>query len=204
MIRVLIADDHAIVRDGLAAIINRQRDLDVVGEATTGEEAVSLFPRLHPDVTLMDIRMPGMDGVEAIKELRRLSPVARILVLTVHDGDEYIHRAIDSGAAGYLLKSARRQELLDAIRHVHSGQRYFSTQVTSRMVEYGPRSDLSQRETEVLQMIASGCSNKEIGCNLGITEGTVKGHVSTILSKLNSCDRTGAVTTALKRGIIRL
>lgn len=204
MIRVLIVDDHAVVREGLAVIIDRQSDLEVGGQAGSGERAIELFAKLHPDVTLMDIRMPGMDGVEATRQLRQINPAARVLVLTTYDGDEYIHRAIEAGAAGYLLKNASREELLQAIRTVHAGRRYFPSQVASRLVEFGPRCDLTTREIEVLQLIANGLSNKEIGRDLGISEGTVKGHVSSILVKLGASDRTGALAAALKRGIVRL
>ena len=204
VIRVLIADDHQVVREGLTAIINRQRDLEVVGQAASGEEAIDIFRKLRPDVTLMDLRLPGIDGIEAIIKLRSISPTARVLVLTTYDGDEYIHRAIEAGASGFLLKTVRREELLDAIRAVHQGRRSFPSQVASRLVEYGPRSDLTAREIEVLDLVANGRSNKEIGRILGISEGTVKGHVSAILTKLDASDRTSAVTVALKRGLIRL
>jgi two-component system NarL family response regulator len=204
IIRVLIADDHQVVREGLTAIINRQSDLEVVGQAGSGEEAIEVFRELSPDVTLMDLRLPGIDGIEAIIKLRAISPNARVLVLTTYDGDEYIHRAIEAGAAGFLLKTVRREELIDAIRAVHQGRRSFPAQVASRLVEYGPRSDLTAREIEVLELVANGRSNKEIGRVLGISEGTVKGHVSAILTKLDASDRTSAVTVALKRGLIRL
>jgi two-component system NarL family response regulator len=204
MIRVLIADDHQVVREGLTAIINRQADLEVVGQAASGEEAIEVFREQSPDVTLMDLRLPGIDGIETIIRLRSISPTARVLVLTTYDGDEYIHRAIEAGAAGFLLKTVRREELIDAIRAAHQGRRSFPPQVASRLVEYGPRSDLTAREIEVLDLVANGKSNKEIGRVLGISEGTVKGHVSAILTKLDASDRTSAVTVALKRGLIRL
>jgi two-component system NarL family response regulator len=204
-IRVLIADDHPVVRDGVAAMIERRPDMTVVGEAATGREAVAAYRAARPDVVLMDLRMPDMTGVEAIGAIRGEFPGARIIVLTTYDGDEDIYRGLQAGARAYLLKDAPRDDLLDAIRAVHAGQSRIPPAVAARLAERvlaGP--ELTARELEVLQGIVAGRSNKEIGAALGISEGTVKAHVNSILSKLGVADRTQAVTTALQRGIVHL
>jgi two-component system NarL family response regulator len=204
-IRVLIADDHPVVREGVAAMIERRPDMTVVGEAATGREAVAAYRAARPDVVLMDLRMPDMTGVEAIGAIRGEFPGARIIVLTTYDGDEDIYRGLQAGARAYLLKDAPRDDLLDAIRAVHAGQSRIPPAVAARLAERvlaGP--ELTARELEVLQGIVAGRSNKEIGAALGISEGTVKAHVNSILSKLGVADRTQAVTTALQRGIVHL
>lgn len=203
-IRILVVDDHSVVREGLTAIIDRQRDMQVIAEAGNGQQAVEQF-RLHmPDVTLMDLRMPLMNGVETIIALRKEFPGSRFIVLTTYDGDEDIYRALQAGAVGYLLKDVFREELLEGIRAVHAGRRCLPTVIATRLAERMAGNDLTARETAVLQLIARGKSNKEIATALTITEGTVKGHVNNILSKLGVNDRTGAVTTALQRGIVHL
>jgi DNA-binding NarL/FixJ family response regulator len=204
-IRVLIADDHPVVREGVAAMIERRPDMTVVAEAATGREAVAAYRAAQPDVVLMDLRMPDMTGVEAIGAIRGEFPGARIIVLTTYDGDEDIYRGLQAGARAYLLKDAPRDDLLDAIRAVHAGQRRIPPAVAARLAERvlaGP--DLTARELEVLRGIVAGRSNKEIGDHLGIGEGTVKAHVNSILGKLGVADRTQAVTTALQRGIVHL
>jgi two-component system NarL family response regulator len=204
-IRVLLAEDHEVVREGLAAIINYQPDMTVVAHARGGEEAVERFTDFQPDITLMDLRMPGMGGVAAIEAIRERFTSARIIVLTTYDGDEDIHRALRAGAQGYLLKDTGTEDLLNAIRTVHAGERYVPADVASRLVTRamaGP--SLTERELEVLQLLAAGKSNKEIGGLLFISEGTVKTHVAAILEKLGVTDRTEAVVVALKRGIIHL
>jgi two-component system NarL family response regulator len=204
-IRVLIADDHPVVREGVAAMIERRPDMTVVGEAATGREAVAAYRAARPDVVLMDLRMPDMTGVEAIGAIRGEFPGARIIVLTTYDGDEDIYRGLQAGARAYLLKDAPRDDLLDAIRAVHAGQSRIPPAVAARLAERvlaGP--ELTARELEVLRGIVAGRSNKEIGAALGISEGTVKAHVNSILSKLGVADRTQAVTTALQRGIVHL
>ncbi|HEX6605668.1 MAG TPA: response regulator transcription factor [Chloroflexia bacterium] len=204
-IRVLIADDHPVVREGVAAMIERRPDMTVVGEAATGREAVAAYRAAQPDVVLMDLRMPDMTGVEAIGAIRGEFPGARIIVLTTYDGDEDIYRGLQAGARAYLLKDAPRDDLLDAIRAVHAGQSRIPPAVAARLAERvlaGP--ELTARELEVLQGIVAGRSNKEIGAALGISEGTVKAHVNSILGKLGVADRTQAVTTALQRGIVHL
>ena len=204
MIHILVVDDHPIVREGLTAIINRQADMTVVAEAADGEQAVEMFRRHQPDVTLMDLRLPKRSGVEAIAAIRKESPAAHLIVLTTYDGDQDIYRALQAGAQGYLLKDMFREELLDAIRAVHLGKRRIPAAVASRLAERLPGNELTARELEVLRLIAAGNSNREIADALAITEGTVKGHVNNLLSKLGVGDRTQAVTNALQRGIIHL
>jgi two-component system NarL family response regulator len=204
VIKILIVDDHPIVREGLAAIINRQPDIRVTAEASNGGEALEMFRKHLPDVTLMDLRMPVMNGVEAITAIHKEFAQSRFIVLTTYDGDEDIYRALQAGAQGYLLKDMFREELLEAIRAVHSGKRRIPTAVATRLAERMAGNELTSREIEVLQLIAGGKSNKEIAAALSITEGTVKGHVNNILSKLGVSDRTQAVTTAIQRGIVHL
>lgn len=203
-IRVMFVDDHPVLRAGLAAIIGAQSDMEVVAEAGTGREAIELF-RLHqPDVVLMDLRLPGMNGTEAIAAIRKEYPDAHIIVLTTYDGDEDIYQALRAGARAYLLKDMLRKELLEAIRAVHAGKLRIPPAVASRLAERFPKSELSSRELEVLRQIARGSSNKEIAAALSVAEGTVRIHVSNILGKLAVSDRTEAVTVALQRGIIHL
>lgn len=203
-IRVMLVEDHHVVRAGIAAIIDRQSDMSVVSEAATGEQSVESFAKHRPDVTLMDLRLPGMGGIDAIRGIRKQFPEARIVVLTTYDGDEDIYRALEAGAWTYLIKDVFREELLETIRAVHRGERPLPSPVASRLAERLPRSGLSQRELEVLSLIVKGKSNKEIGESLFITEGTVKGHVNHLLNKLGVSDRTQAVTAALKRGIVHI
>jgi len=204
-IRVLLAEDHEVVRDGLAAIIDYQADMTVVGHACNGEEAVERFAELQPDITLMDLRMPGMGGAPAIEAIRKKFGDARIIVLTTYDGDENIYRALKAGARGYLLKDSGKDDLLSAIRAVHEGRSYVPPEIATRLVTRTQSgAPLTTREIEVLQLIAEGKSNKEIGAALFISEGTVKTHVNSIHEKLSVSDRTEAVIVALKRGIIHL
>lgn len=206
LIRVLIVDDHPVVRDGLRGMLTSARDLDVVGEAGDGDTAVLEVQRLAPDVVLMDLRMPGGDGVGAIVRLASAAPAARVLVLTTYDTDADIRRALDAGAAGYLLKDARRDELLRAIRTVAAGRVALAPSVAGRVVEHlrGNDDRLSDREVEVLELVAIGRTNRAIAAALGITEATVKTHLVHIYRKLDVADRTAAVTTALDRGDINL
>ena len=204
LIRILLVDDHPIVREGFAAIIERRPDMTVVAEASNGAEAVTLFREHRPDVTLMDLRLPEMDGLAAIRAIRGEFPSARILVVTTYDGDEDIHRALASGAKGYLLKDAPRDHLLEAIRSVHAGRSFVPANVATILSERIGAQEITNRERDVLGLIAQGKSNQEIGTLLFISEGTVKGHVVNILAKLEASDRTQAVTNAIKRGIIHL
>lgn len=203
-ITVLVVDDHPIVRDGLTAIISSEPDMQVVGDVGTGADAVAAFDELHPSVVLMDLLLPDFSGSEAIRRICQRSSNAVVIVLTTVDGDEEIYRALEAGARGYLLKDMVRRELIQAIREVHGGRRYIPAQVGARIAENLPRSDITAREIEVLQLVASGLKNKEIAFRLSISEDTANAHVKHILGKLHASDRTHAVTVALRRGIIRL
>ena len=204
MIRVLTVDDHPLLLKGIAALMMGEQDMELVGEANTGREALDLFRRLQPDITLMDLQMPEMNGIDAIGAIRGEFPEARIIVLTTNPGDVQISRALQAGARGYLLKCMLRKELLEAIRAVHAGQRRLSSEAAAGIAEHATDSSLTPREIDVLRLVAAGKANKEIGARLAMTEGTVKGHLKNILSKLEASDRTHAVTIALKRGIIEL
>lgn len=203
-IRILIVDDHLVVRVGLRSMIDTQPDMSVVAEAANGQEAVELFHEHRPDLVLMDLRMPGMSGVEATVAMRERFPEARIIVLTTYDGDENIYRALQAGARAYLLKDIPRNEFLEDIRAVHSGAYCIPPAVAARLAQRMPHPDLSSRELEVLKLIVEGMSNKEIASALSVTESTIKNHVNSILNKLNVRDRTQAATTALRRGIVTL
>ena len=203
-IRVLLVDDHYVVRVGLLGILNLQPGFTVVGEAETGAEAIDLFRRHRPDITLMDLRMPDVSGVEATTLIRSEFPQARIIVLTTYDQEEDIFRALQAGAQGYVSKRVLGRELLKAIQLVHAGQTYIPEEVARRISERENRSDLTQREAEVLQYMVKGLSNKEIGNLMGFTRFTAKFHVQNILRKLGVSDRTQAVSVAIERGIIRM
>lgn len=204
VIRVLIVDDHAIVQQGLAAIINEESDMTVVGQAKDGSEAIDLFRQVQPDVTLMDLRMPQMGGVEAISIICAEFKAARIMVLTTYDGDEDIYQGLRAGAKGYLLKDCRPSDLRTAIRTIYEGQQYIPPHVAAKLVQRMNHPELSHRELEVLQLVAQGMSNLEIGTALNISESTVKSNINRILSKLGAKDRTQATIIALKRGIANL
>ena len=204
MIRVLIADDHPVVRDGLAGVIEEQADMVVVGQAATGTEALTLHWELRPDVTLMDLRMPGMGGTEAIGAIRRQSSAARAIILTTYDTDEDIYRGLQAGAKAYLLKDVGREVLLATIRAVHAGQAPVSPEVGAKLADRVGYEQLSEREMGVLRLMVRGMSNQEIAGALFIAESTVKFHVGHVLGKLNAGDRTQAVITALKRGLVSL
>lgn len=204
MIRVLVADDHPVVRAGLGAVIAEQDDLELVAEAENGAKAVDLFREHHPDVALMDLRMPVMDGVEAIRAITTEFPDARILALTTYEGDADIRRALEAGASGYLLKDMLLTEVLTAVRAVWRGERVIPIAVAARLAEFPERSDLTEREAEVLQLVARGLSNKEVARAIGRTDETVKIHLKNAFAKLNVADRTEAVTVALTRGLIHL
>ncbi|MGA9998166.1 MAG: response regulator transcription factor [Pyrinomonadaceae bacterium] len=203
-IRIMVIDDQAVVRQGFVALINTVPDMAVIAEGTNGQEALELFRTHQPDITLIDLRMPVMSGVEAILKIRQEFPHARLIVLTTYDGDEDIYRSLQAGAQGYLLKDMFFEELEDAIRKVHAGGRRIPTVVAERLAERMIGSDLTGRELQVLELIVRGNSNKEIGSELKISEATVKSHINNILSKLGVTDRTQAATTALQRGIVHL
>jgi two-component system, NarL family, response regulator len=203
-IQVLIADDHAIFRQGLATIINRDPDMNVIAQAENGQQAIDLFREHQPDVTLMDLRMPEVNGVEAIGAIHAEFKSARIIVLTTYDSDEDIYRGLQAGAKGYLLKETEPDELLNAIRTVYQGQQYIPPDVGAKLVQRLRNPELSERELAVLRAMAQGMSNADIAAALNISEGTVKSHVNRILNKLDVSDRTQAVIVAVKRGIVSL
>ena len=201
-IRVLVVDDHHVVRQGLVALLRTVPDMNVIGEASDGKQAVEMYRQHRPDVTVMDLRLPVMSGVDAIREIRREFAPARIIVLTTFDGDEDIYRALQAGARGYLLKDMLGDDLTDAIRAVHAGKSKIPAAIAQRLAERVSGPDLTPREMDVLRLIVAGRSNKEIGRDLFISEATVKTHINSLLSKLGVSDRTQAATTALQRGIV--
>lgn len=203
-IKVLVVDDHPIMRMGITGIINARQDMVAVAQAATGEEAIQLFEQHQPDVTLMDLRLPGMSGVEAIRKIRSKHPRACFVVLTTYEGDEDIYQALEAGARGYLIKGMPHDALADALRRVYAGRRFIPPSVSRTLASRTPDSDLSSREREVLSLLVRGSSNKEIATHLGITEATVKCHVSVILKRLQVNDRTQAVVAALQRGLAHL
>jgi DNA-binding NarL/FixJ family response regulator len=203
-IRILTVDDHQLLREGIAAVLESQEDMTLVAQASNGREAVESFRRLQPDVTLMDLRMPDMSGIEAIAAIRGEFPDARIIVLTTYAGDAQAAAALKAGAAGYLLKNLVRKELLETIRAVHAGKRRVPPEIATEIAEHVADDELTGREIEVLRRVAAGKSNKLIAAELDITEGTVKTHMKSILPKLDAADRTHAVMIALKRGILDL
>jgi len=203
-IRVLIADDHAVVRDGLAAMIGRWPDTTVVAEAQDGRDAVEQWKRHRPDVTLLDLRMPELDGVGAIEEIRQLDPAARVILLTTFDGEEDIYRGIRAGAKAYLLKDAPRDDILNCIRRVHAGETFVPAALAAKLVERISGAELTEREMTVLRALAKGQSNKQIGRSLFISETTVKAHLKSIFSKMNVLSRTEAIAAAARRGIVHL
>jgi DNA-binding NarL/FixJ family response regulator len=204
VIRVLAVDDHALLRDGIAALIGNQSDMELVGEASNGREAIELFRQHQPDVTLMDLQMPEMGGIDALSAIRGEFPEARIIVLTTYAGDVQVFRALKAGARAFLLKGLLRKELLETIRAVHAGQKRLPPEIAAEIAEHATDDSLTPREIDVLRLIAGGNANKEIAAQLSLTEETVKGHVKNILAKLDANDRTHAVTIGLKRGIIEL
>jgi two-component system, NarL family, response regulator len=203
-IRVMCVDDHPLVRKGIASILANEEDMELVAEAGNGAEAVDLFKQLRPDVILMDLRMPKLDGTEATKAIRREDPEAKIIALTSYDGDQDIYRALEAGVRGYILKEMVHTEVVRAIRTVVSGKRLMPPEVAERLSEYFPQVALTPREVEVLSFVARGMANKEIAHQLGTANGTIKMHVQNILEKLGASDRTHAVTIAIERGILHL
>jgi len=203
-LKIMIVDDHYLVRVGLTSIIGLEQDMTVCAEASSGEQAVSLFAARRPDVTLMDVRLPGMNGIAATEALRAEFPDARIIVLSTYISDEEVYAALKVGAMAYLVKSVAREELIQAIRKAAAGRRHVPADLAARLADRMSRASLSGRELEVLRLLVGGKRNREIANALDITEGTVKLHVSSILGKLGAVDRTEAVTVALQRGLIQL
>jgi DNA-binding NarL/FixJ family response regulator len=203
-IRVLIVDDHLLLRDGIAALIASSDDIVVAGQAENGKEAIAAHRELRPDVTLMDLQLPDMDGVDVIKAIRGEAPHARIVVLTTYSGDTRAQKALKAGARAYTLKNHVRRDLLDTIRRVFAGHRYIDPEIAGQIAEHSGEEGLTPRELQILVLVAGGGSNKWIASELAISEDTVKGHVSSILAKLNARDRTHAVTLAIRRGAIQI
>ncbi|MGF1498785.1 MAG: response regulator [Elainellaceae cyanobacterium] len=203
-IRLLIADDHAIAREGIVAIVSQADDMDIVAEADDGAGAIALYQKHQPDVGLIDLRMPNVDGVSTITQILAAFPKACLIILTTYNTDEDIYRGLQAGAKGYLLKDTTSEELLKAIRTVHQGRKYIPPEVALKLAERINSTDLTEREMDVLRSLVSGKSNQEIGADLSITGGTVKFHINNILTKLGAGDRTQAVVMALKRGLVRL
>jgi DNA-binding NarL/FixJ family response regulator len=203
-IRILIVDDHPLLREGIAAVIEVEPDLELAGTASTGHEAIERFKQLHPDITLMDLKMPDMSGIQVIAALRSEYPNARFIVVTTFPGDVQALQALRAGASGYLLKSSLGEELVGTIRAVHAGKRHIPAEIAAEISQHIADDALTEREIDVLRRVAAGQSNKEIAIVLGVSESTIKAHIHNILPKLNASDRTHAVTIALKRGIFTL
>src|SRR5215471_3407747 len=203
-VRVLVADDHPVVRDGIIANINPQADITVVAEAGDGVEALATIKEALPDVVLLDLRMPRMDGLDVLAEMNGLRPRCKVIIMTTFDTEEDVQRAMKAGARGYLLKDSTREEILDAIRRVSLGETYLPARIVQKVAQGMRKPELSPREIEVLQWVAAGKSNKEIGSQLFIAEGTVKTHVKNLLEKLSVVGRTGAIREAVRRGLVRL
>jgi DNA-binding NarL/FixJ family response regulator len=201
-IKILTVDDHPLLRQGIAAVIQGEKDMLIVGEASNGREAIQMFRSQRPDVTLMDLQMPDLNGIDAIVTIRQEHPQARIIVLTTYEGDALARRALKAGVVGYILKDMIRTELLEGIRSVYAGNRYIPNKIAAELAEHYPQDDLSEREIEVLREVARGSSNKIIASHLFISEATVKAHVGNILAKLGASDRTHAVSIATARGFL--
>src|SRR5277367_970094 len=203
-IRILIVDDHPVVRAGLTSMLGTQLDLEVVASASSGEAALAMIGSIESDIVLLDLRMPGLSGVETILEMKRAAYGARIIILTSFETDEDIYRAVQAGAQGYLLKDTSLKEMVEAIQTVHSAKRYIPREIASRLAERMMRSDLTPRELEILKMLSKGLTNKQICHALGISDNTVKNHVNSIIEKLEVSERTEAATTAIQRGLITI
>jgi DNA-binding NarL/FixJ family response regulator len=203
-IRILIVDDHPVVRAGLSRMLATQPGIDVAGSASSGEEALEMVRRDMPDVLLLDLRMPGMSGIDTLLALKAMKAPARVIILTSFEMDENIYRAVQAGALGYLLKDTSQSQILEAINTVHAGRRYIPSQIAARLAERMMRSNLTTREVEILEMLAKGLTNKQIGSALSISDNTVRNHVNSIMEKMEVCDRTEAVAVAIQQGILQI
>jgi DNA-binding NarL/FixJ family response regulator len=203
-IRILIVDDHPVVQAGLSSMLATHDAVEVIGAASSGEEALSLMRQNMPDIVLLDLRMPGMNGIDTLQALKAMNASARVIILTSFETDENIYRAVQAGAKGYLLKDTSQRQMLEAIATVHMGKRYIPSQIAARLAERMMRSNLTTRESEILEMLAKGLTNKQIGKALDISENTVRNHVNSIMEKLEVSDRTEAVAVAIQQGIIQL
>jgi two-component system, NarL family, response regulator len=203
-IKILVADDHPYVRDGIVSLLSTERDMKVIAQAADGAEALAMAKRHLPDVVLLDLRMPQMDGLDVITQIQSLGLPCKVVVLTTYESEQDIHQALKTGARGYLLKDTPRPQLLEAIRRVHRGETSVPARISQKLIEKMNRPELTQREIEILKLVAEGKSNKAIGDHLGITEGTVKTHVKSVLSKLKAPGRTAAVKEAVHRGLVHL
>jgi DNA-binding NarL/FixJ family response regulator len=204
VIKILVVDDHPLMRVGISTFLNAQRDMNVVAQAGTGQEAVALFRRHSPDVTIVDLKLPDISGIEVISSLRKLGRDPHIVVLTNFEGDEDIHRSLDAGAQGYVIKGMPQEVVAEAVRRVHRGKRFLPSPILQTLQSRPPKTALTPREREVLALVVAGMSNREIGQQLGITEPTVKRHIGAILLRMDVKDRTQAVVSALRRGLARL
>ena len=203
-IRILIVDDHPVVRAGLSSMLATQPGIEVVGSASSGEEALAMVRRDMPDLLLLDLRMPGMSGIDTLLALKEMKASARVIILTSFEMDENIYRAVQAGALGYLLKDTSQTQMLEAIATVNSGRRYIPSQIAARLAERMMRSNLTPRELEILEMLAKGLTNKQIGAALSISDNTVRNHVNSIMEKMEVCDRTEAVAVAMQQGILQI
>lgn len=203
-IRILIVDDHPVVRAGLSSMLATQPGIDVVGSASSGEEALEMVRRDMPDLLLLDLRMPGMSGIDTLLALKAMKATARVIILTSFEMDENIYRAVQAGALGYLLKDTSQSQMLEAISTVYSGKRYIPSQIAARLAERMMRSNLTAREVEILEMLAKGLTNKQIGIGLSISDNTVRNHVNSIMEKMEVSDRTEAVAVAIQQGILQI
>ena len=203
-IRILIVDDHPVVQAGLTSMLATHEEVEVIGSASNGDEALAMIQRDMPDILLLDLRMPGMNGIDTLHALKNLNATVRVIILTSFETDENIYRAVQAGAQGYLLKDTSQQQMLEAIATVHAGKRYIPNRIAARLAERMLRSNLTARESEILEMLAKGLTNKQIGTALTISENTVRNHVNSIMEKLEVSDRTEAVAVAIQQGIIQV
>ncbi len=203
-IRILIVDDHPLLQEGIALVVDYESDMTVVGAAATGRQSIEMFEKVRPSLVLMDLRLPDMNGIDAMIAIREKAPTAKVIILTTFEGDAEVNRALKAGAAGYLLKTMPRKQIIESMRLIHAGKRKIDPGVAANLAEHMGQEALSQRETEILRQVAEGSRNKEIAANLALSEETIKSHMKNILGKLGAADRTQAVSIAVRRGIMQL